>query len=806
MADSQKYVEVALLLPIAKTFVYEVPQEWQEEAGPGKRVLVPLGKRLQIGYILGPAFIIPKEKEILPLREIFADDFIISEKFLRFLLWTARYYFQPIGEVIKAALPPGIHPQIKETYELTAQGQQALLNSSLAPLEKKILLSLQNGEKPLKIKGFSRKIIRQMIAAGWIEKKETLGQQRTKEKKALFLHYLGKSAEPSLTLAQKEALNFLREVGEVALEEFKAKFRNYSSLIKKFKKNNLIEVLEKETFRQISWAEATEWKPDPPAQLTRSQEKAIAEISRALENKKFQPFLLHGVTGSGKTEVYLRIIEKAIVEGGQALLLVPEINLTSQVIAYFRARSHYEVALLHSGLTPRERFDEWRRIKRGLAKLVIGARSGIFAPLEKLSLLIIDEEHDPAYKQEDKVLYNARDLALVRGRMENAVVVLGSATPSLESYYNVQQKKFRYLSLPERIDGRPLPEVQIVDLRRERVGLNIFSKILEESLLENIAKNEQALLFLNRRGFATFGLCPDCGFTFKCPNCSVSLIYHLEKKIFCCHYCEYALPAPAFCPQCSSVRLLLLGTGTERLEEEIKKKFPHALVGRMDRDTANRRKSYKIIDQVRRGEVNLLVGTQMITKGYDLPGVTLVGVLAADLSLNIPDFRASERTFQLLTQVAGRAGRGALPGKVIIQTYNPDHYSLTLAQAQDFLAFYEQEAFFRRKAGYPPFSRLVRFRLEGNSLEKVEKYAQALEQLILKIKKKEKKYQDQIELLGPSPAPLFRLKGKYRFHLLLKSKNWARLHDFVDELLRKQEEISLPKVRLIVEVDPVNML
>jgi primosomal protein N' (replication factor Y) len=423
---------------------------------------------------------------------------------------------------------------------------------------------------------------------------------------------------------------------------------------------------------------------------------------------------------------------------------------------------------------------------------------------------VVDEEHDPSYKQEEKVRYHARDLALVRGKMENAVVVLGSATPSLESYYNALEKKFRLLRLPSRIDGKPLPEIEILDMRREEAEgkeRTVFSRTLLEALRENVARGEQTLLFLNRRGFSTFALCRDCGFTCQCPNCSVSLTYHSTDKTFRCHYCDYTLCGPDCCPRCASPGLMLFGMGTQRLEEGIKKEFPHVGVGRMDRDTTSGKASHqRILGRVRRGEINLLIGTQMIAKGHDLPRVTLVGVLAADLSLNVPDFRASERTFQLLTQVAGRAGRGSLPGKVIIQTYNPDHYSIRLARAHDYPAFYREETRFRKEMAYPPFVRLINLRWEGNSESRLLRYARAVDQLVGRMLREEKG-KEQVEVLGPAMAPLARLKGRFRGQMLFKGKKWAPLHEFAERLLQRIDaEVSIPGVKLIVDVDPVHML
>jgi len=465
MSNLEKYVEVALLLPISKTFIYSVPDHWREIAYPGKRVLVPLGKRSVTGYIIKFPATLPKEIEIFPLRRVFEDDTAISENLLHFILWTAHYYFQPIGEVIKCALPPGIHPRIKESYSLSTKGREALEDASLPEAEKKILLSLPEKSPGLKVKKSARKILQKMLAHGWIEKKEPFLEQRVKEKKVAFLRCLARPENIRLTPRQAEALKFIATAGEVALPDFRAKYPHSSFLIKKFKEHNLIEIYFQETFRQISWGEELAWPMPTSIRLTSAQEKALAEILPALASKKFRPFLLHGVTGSGKTEVYLRAIAETIAQGRSALLLVPEISLTSQVMAYFKDRCPYSLAILHSGLTPGERFDEYRRIKRGMAKLVIGARSAIFAPLDNLGLIIVDEEHDSSYKQEEKVPYHARDLALVRGKMENAVVVLGSATPSLESFYASEQGWSRRLVLGQRATAVSLPSVTVVDLR-----------------------------------------------------------------------------------------------------------------------------------------------------------------------------------------------------------------------------------------------------------------------------------------------------------------------------------------------------
>jgi primosomal protein N' (replication factor Y) (superfamily II helicase) len=818
MAEIKRYVNVAVPLPIRKLFCYEVPEEWQGSLAPGKRVLVPFGKRLLPAYVLELPAKPPAEKNILPVRMVFEDEFSLPEKFLRFLDWVSRYYLQPIGEVIKTALPSGMQIKNEVSYELTDKGREGLESYPPGSLFRKILLSLKRRQGKGAISHSLGKnsspslseVIARMADEGLIVREGNAFAQKVKEKTITCLRHMQSKEQIALTPRQKEALDIICEAGESTLSEFKAKFKGSHSILLKLIAFGLVETFQKDTFRHPSWEGIEDWIDGPPTVLNEDQKKSLEEISRALSSRKFAPFLLHGVTGSGKTEVYLRAIEAAVSQGSHAILLVPEIALTAQSVAYFQSRISFPMAILHSGLSPGERYDEWRRVKRGLVKLVIGARSAIFAPLDRLGLVIVDEEHDPSYKQEEKLRYHARDLSLVRGKMENAVVVLGSATPSMESYRNAMEKKFQYLSLPRRIDDRPLPEIQVVDMRLEsgkEKERPIFSRALEEALHQNAERGEQALLFLNRRGFSSFSLCRDCGYVYQCPNCSVSLNYHLTDKSFRCHYCDFSLQALERCPKCSSLRLQLFGVGTQRLEEELKRKLPHIPVGRMDRDTMTRSSLYqKILGRVRRGELNLLIGTQMITKGHDLPRVTLVGVLAADLSLNIPDFRAGERTFQLLTQVAGRSGRGALPGKVIIQTYNPLHYSIQMAKTQDFGPFYQQEAQFRKEMDYPPFTRLVNLRVEGNSESRVNQRTEELGKIAARLCK-DKRYSGQIEVLGPASAPLSRLKGKHRCQMLLKGRNWNLLHELTERIVEKMErDHLLPGVKLIVDVDPVNML
>ncbi|HIC90827.1 MAG TPA: primosomal protein N', partial [Syntrophaceae bacterium] len=474
----------------------------------------------------------------------------------------------------------------------------------------------------------------------------------------------------------------------------------------------------------------------------------------------------------------------------------------------FRKRFGDRVAVLHSKLGLNVRYDQWMRVRKKEADVVIGTRSAIFAPFDQPGLIIVDEEHDTSYKQEKKLRYNARDLAVVRAKMAKAVLILGSATPSIQSYYNVMSHKFKYLPLLSRVGGGVLPKVSLVDMRgRKNKDGEILSPELKEAIGANLQRGEQTLLFLNRRGFAGFILCTSCGYVFRCLNCHISLTYHLKEATLCCHYCGFTLRSPALCRNCQGKDVLYLGLGTERVEEEVKRLYPLARVARMDRDVMIGRRSYvKILKGLRDGTIDILIGTQMITKGHHFPNVTLVGVILADLSLNIPDFRASERTFQLLAQVAGRAGRGERPGEVMIQTYNPHHYSVLSAMNHDFFRFYKDEITKRRELSYPPFSHLINFKIRGNSLQSVVQYSYKLGDLCRSLQQKCEESRNGLQVLGPVAAPLSKIKGKYRWQLLIKGRQVRILHGFCKRVLEEARGIRIPGVQLIVDVDPMNML
>jgi primosomal protein N' (replication factor Y) len=527
--------------------------------------------------------------------------------------------------------------------------------------------------------------------------------------------------------------------------------------------------------------------------LNPEQEHALSAINEPREGV----FLLHGVTGSGKTEVYLRAIES--IGDREAIVLVPEIALTAQIIDRFRSRFGEGVAFLHSGLSPGEKLSQWRKMRRGEVKVAIGVRSAVFSPFRNLGLIIIDEEHEPSYKQFEGLRYHARDVALARAKIEGIKIVLGSATPSIESFYNARKGKINYIELKNRIEMKPLPEVEIIDMTKEEKKSWSFSDKFLCALRENVAKGRQSLLMLNRRGYSPFLICTDCGYTHKCPACSITLTYHKDTKTLNCHYCNSLLKPRDFCPQCNSTRTKSIGAGTQRVEEELHTLIPELALKRMDSDTTRRKLShYRMVKEMEQKKIDILVGTQMVAKGHDFPNVTLAGVVMADVALNLPDFRSSERTFQLFTQLAGRAGRGEAPGQVYIQTYEPDHYAFDYVRKHDYKGFYEREIELRRELSYPPFSRLVRILF---SFRKEEGISRVMKNLSLKLKKAST---GEVDVLGPSPAPIEKIRNLWRWHLILKGKRAKTIRNHAMKVLQLSGDLK--DGRVDIDVDPVNLL
>lgn len=565
----------------------------------------------------------------------------------------------------------------------------------------------------------------------------------------------------------------------------------------------------------LQWATKNERQSvlpgDSPLILTPEQQQVVKRVEMDLINGTHRVFLLWGVTGSGKTEVYLNVIAQTLALGKQAIVLVPEISLTPQMVAAFRARFGAKVAVLHSKLSAGERYAEQLRIEKGEAQVVLGARSAVFAPVSNLGIIIMDEEHEPLYKQEENPKYHARDVAIYRARYHQAVVILASATPALESFCRAEPDgPYQLLTMKNRVANRPLPSVQVLDMRQEMDSGNsgIFSRLLLQKIAQRLAQKQQVLLFINRRGYATFVVCRRCGLVLKCPHCDISLTYH-QDSIMRCHYCNYQLKTPNCCPGCNSEAIGFFGTGTQRVEQEVKHYFPHAKVLRMDGDTTSRKGAHqKILTAFKSGQGDILVGTQMIAKGLDMPGVTLVGVISADTVLYMPDFRAAERTFQLLTQVAGRAGRGQAPGETVIQTYNPDHYSIVTARRHDYLTFYRQEMNLRRALKYPPFYYLARILISGEQEQSVEIASCEIKSMLQQILAVADKGDDDIIIMGPAPAALTKVQRRFRWQIVIKGRRLAAVRNVTAAGVKSWEQHSklLKKVTVSLDMEPQFLL
>lgn len=744
MTDPLNIIEVAIPLYLEKTFHYRVPERLQKEALTGRRALVPFGNRKLTGYILGVAAgpDIANLKEII---EVLDSEPLWTAGELDFFRWTASYYQHPLGEVVRTALPAGINIQTRKG----TSGEQETLTGGKTVRREKFYLPALVADPP-----------------------------RQPGSKAL------------------EILAVIREAGDISAAELRKRFGACTPQLKRLIELGLSTAEEREVYRDPFKDRIV--KRDEPRLLHTHQKGALDAIADSLDQQRFTPFLLHGVTGSGKTEVYLQAIAHALERDKNALVLVPEIALTPQLTGRFQARFGGGIAILHSGLSDGERYDEWRRIRRGLARIVIGARSAIFAPLDKIGIIIVDEEHEASFKQSDGLRYNARDLALVRGRMERAAVVLGSATPLVTSIHAAGLGRLTLLELPERVEGRPMPAVDLVAMKGSK---RIISPALSVGLTETHEQGRQAIVFLNRRGFATFLVCADCGKPLTCPNCSVTLTYHRQRGQSLCHYCDYAVPAPGTCPSCGGTTLGELGAGTEKLEHDLKELLPSARIVRMDSDTTSGKGSHeRLLSRMSDGSADILVGTQMIAKGHDFPEVTLVGVVNAEASLGMPDFRAAERTFQLLSQVIGRAGRGENPGRVVVQALDPEHYAIRSAAEHDAAGFYRQELEFRREAGYPPFTYLAAFALSGLSEQTVSDQADSTARTLAQLKSELKV---RVEILGPAPSPIYRLRNRFRRQILLKATNRGDLHRL---LTSWRQRAAASTVRISVDMDPVDMM
>ncbi|MCD6296847.1 MAG: primosomal protein N' [Deltaproteobacteria bacterium] len=808
-------VRIAVSLPVKGTFSYAVPKRLAAKANVGYRVLAPFKNRNVTGYILEK---IPRDHDetLKKISEILDPEPLFHKQAVPLFEWMARYYVYPIGRVIESALPGGLNIKPYKTALLTEKGLKAL--STLPPdsEERKLLLWLKDhaGKRlphPLKVFNALNK-------KGWITVQDRLSKPQAgplmrkfvRPKEGMDLQaYLSESRASSKTTNEVEFLTKVFSPGPLLLSDLKGAFTNGSYLALKWIKKGVLESYLGPVYRNPA---GNIIFPSPePVELFEQQRRALLHIRACLDKKVFSSCLLHGVSGSGKTEVYYRAVKQVFRLGRQAILMVPEISLAIYMESVFRSRLGEKVAIYHSGLSQGERYDQWMRMVRGEVGLVIGARSALFAPLPRLGLIVVDEEHDSAYKQESNFRYQARDTAVLRGKMEKALVILGSGTPSVQSFHNTITGRYHLLSMPERVEARPMPDVEIVDMKPmedEQSENPILSPKLIDALGKNLTAGNQTILFLNRRGFHRLFLCRSCGQAVRCPNCDVTLTYHLKEDQLSCHYCGFYSGTRVKCPSCGREGLRSYGFGTEKLEHELRELFPNARIGRMDKDSTRRKgEAIRILKRFSDHETDMLVGTQMITKGYDFPEVTLVGVIAADLSLGFPDFRAGERTFQLLSQVAGRSGRGSRRGRVIIQTFNPEHYAIRTATAHDYPAFFEEEMELRGQLSYPPFSHLACLRLKGNNREKtaeaVHRFSLSVRGILTQWPKRGK----EIQVLGPAEAPISKLKGKHRWQILIKSKSVSLLQHFLTEVERRYKKgLQSNGVNLVLDVDPYQML
>ena len=784
-STNSRFVSVALPLPIGrrKELIYRVPDALLSRVQVGVRVVVPVSSRKITGIIVGrssqPGDV--HSQKVKDILDIIDEVPIFSQDMKNIWEWIAHYYFSSPGAVLQTILPRTVRHQSTTSVTLPKKkGRRKKATPEDDRREQLLIGRLKEGEQEL--------------------------LAYVTEKKKASVKTLQRRFPQSAT---RETLQHLESLNLIRLAESFPRPRTITESPESIVTAGVY--AEESTDDSGGDGEPAQW--DRLA-LTPAQQNAQSEVENALKKEEFRVFLLHGVTGSGKTEVYLRAARYAVSQNKSALFLVPEIALTQQLVAQLRQRFGTGVAVLHSAMTDKERWGEWKRIARREISVVVGARSAVFAPLTNLGLIIVDEEHETAYKQEDGIRYNARDIAIVRGKISSCPVILGSATPALESYTHSQAQHYTVLTLPTRVAARPLPKVEIVDLRREaRSGKTapIFSTRLQQALRATYQAGKQSVLFLNRRGYANYLQCRLCGEALSCPHCSVSLTFHLQRKILCCHYCGFTRRSIEVCPTCKEPALDGNGIGTEQVEDALRHLLPEVRIARLDRDSVKRRGTLdRLLRAWRAHEFDVLIGTQMVAKGHDVPGVTLVGVILADVTLNRPDFRAAERTFQLLTQVAGRAGRGQDLGVVIIQTYAPRHYSIQCAARHDFAGFAAQEQRYRKQLGYPPFTRLINVRFEGRDGQQVEATAALFLQQVEHTRQSEEFASAGaagLQILGPAPAPIERIKGRERWQLLVKGPDRPLLHALIgkayDAFIQARPSRT---VRTIIDVDPYSVV
>lgn len=794
-----------------KVYSYLIPEGIDLKIG--HRVIVPFGRANKkiAGYVVGMEKNIDLEKNRLKyIISLPSNDIFLSRNMLKVIWWMREKYLCYYIEAIHGALPANIRVKNTYFYELNKDYEDLnLLREGNPEVLMDILEFIEENDGKVSKEelrdnfndNLLENAIRKLIKLGVLKKHQKVKiQENIKYESFIYLNDTEKINIPSNAKKQKLLVDLVTSNPGISLSSIQRDYAISRDTINSLLSKGIIRIEEKEAYRLIP----EEIPSDNKKILTKEQNRAMEEIKECFEEHR--NVLLHGVTGSGKTEIYLQLIEEELNKGKQGIVLVPEISLTPQMIRRFIARFGNTVAVLHSGLSNGEKYDEWRRIAEGKATVAIGARSAIFAPFNKLGIIIIDEEHENTYKSETRPKYDAREVALKRSAIEGSNVLLGSATPSVESYYKAsnQLSNMRLVQINTRVNNKMMPDVKIVDMREELKAGNksIFSQNLSEEIRTALDQEDQIILFLNRRGYSTFVSCRSCGFVAKCPNCNISLTYHAKGNYLSCHYCGYSQSNPKECPSCKSSYIKYFGIGTQRVEKEFQNAFEDIKVLRMDADTTTKKNSHRIIlDKFRNKEASALIGTQMIGKGHDFPNVTLVGIITADTYLNLPDFRAGEKTFQMVTQSAGRAGRGDKSGKVIIQSYSPEHYSLLYAKNHDYPGFYNDEIKLRKEMNYPPFSHLGHIVISGFKEEKVIKAAKEANNMISKLRSDRK----NIEVWGPSPAPLSRINNKHRWQLVFKSSDEKELLNLMKEF-NNSSILNLNEVSVSVDINPLNML
>ena len=822
-----KFAHVVFPIPEDLTFTYSIPNHFIPIAQIGCRVLASFGSSIREGVIvnlLDKPNVDNPDFKIKAITDCLDSEPVFSGSILKLTSWVSRYYLSSWGEALKCAAPAAIRTKQRQTIHLTATKDEIEKLKRRAKLQGRVLTELTN-DGDLTINQLARRVkkssssLRSVLAL--LQGKKLIDirvnfRPNSQKKYATFVTLAKPISEikqgmtSTLQRAPKQAEilhNLISGYNRLPISSAELLKTTNASLttLQALERKNLVELQSVEITRN-PWDSKLIEKTEPLS-LNSDQINAVAEIHRAIEANLPQTFLLHGVTGSGKTEVYLQIIATVLNKKEGAIILVPEISLTPQTVSRFVGRFGANVAVLHSRLSDGERYDQWQKVRSGEASIVIGARSAIFAPVPDLGLIVIDEEHETSYKQDSSPRYHARDVAIQRSKLENCIVVLGTATPSLESFYHTQQGKFHLISMPSRIGSREMPKVEIIDMREELKSKNrsIFSRSLLTEITDRLTKNEQTILFLNRRGYSSYVFCRNCGHVEKCEVCSVSMTYHFSKQRTVCHHCGAEKRTPRSCPSCTSENIRYFGLGTERVEQEVLRAFPQAKVQRMDTDSTLQKNAHQtILDRFNNQEIDILVGTQMIAKGLDFPNVTLVGVIIADTALNLPDFRASERSFYLLTQVAGRSGRSNLEGKVIVQTYMPDHYGIQAAKNHDYVGFYNQEIMFRKELNYPPLSHVATILVRGTAEEEVISTANDLRSILDSI---QADHFPNIEVRGPVAAPLSKIKAKHRWHLLVKCESSDDLRETIHAMNQSTRTNFTPtSVEKIVDIDPIRML